>query len=451
MTPELISLLQQLDSKAVEYRENDLYYCAKQPLAFLSPESKAALSNRFGRIASNIPRLAVNSLAERLRVTGFVGADVWDDFIAGDLDQWAGVVHREALSLGQSFCIVWVGEDGKPLVTVESAHQVCVRRDAATRQVVAALKRYRTETETHAFVYTATQVQHWVAKSPSATTAGYELVEKIPNPLGVVPVVPFTNSDRLLDSDGRSEIDDLKPLVDGLNKTLADLAVAQEFTARPRRWATGIELVERPVLDEDGNPVTDPDTDEVVTVTENPIPEGNRAMISEEKDAKFGQLSGASLDGYEASVKIWLGQIQAVSALPGHLIGIMVDSPTSADALRASESSLTARAEQKAQTFGKSWEQVARLIVAVRDGVDPSTVSVRVVWADASTRSIAQEADAAVKLFSAGVLSRVATLKRLGLNDDEITEEVRQYQLDAEDAASIRLGRAVTSRPSLTQ
>lgn len=82
MTTLLISLLQQLDAKSVEYKENDLYYRAEQRLAFLSPESKDALSNRFGRIASNIPRLAVNSLAERLRVTGFVGADVWAEFVA---------------------------------------------------------------------------------------------------------------------------------------------------------------------------------------------------------------------------------------------------------------------------------------------------------------------------------------------------------------------------------
>lgn len=51
------------------------------------------------------------------------------------------------------------------------------------------------------------------------------------------------NSDRLLDN-GRSEIRDLVPLVDALNKLLADMLVASEFLARPRRWATGIELVE---------------------------------------------------------------------------------------------------------------------------------------------------------------------------------------------------------------
>jgi hypothetical protein len=436
----LVELLQKLDSPAHRYHELNLYYRGQQPLAFLSPESKAALSNRFGRIASNIPKLAVTSLAERLRIAGFQGTDVWSDFLSNDLDQLSGMAHREALALGQAFVIVWADSDGSPRATVESAQQVAVKRDAVTRQVVAAVKRVRTKTTTEAWLYMADVVQHWRANTPGAATAGFDLIETIPNPLGVVPVVPLTNSDRLLDEDGCSEIEDLKPLVDGLCKTLADLAVAQEFTARPRRWATGIELVERPVIDEDGNPVVD-EFGEPVVVTENPIPEGSRAMISENDQAKFGQLDGANLSGYEASVRIWLGQIMAVSALPSHFLGILNDQPTSADALRASEASLTARAEARQLTFGRAWEQVARLIVAVRDGVEPASVTVRVAWADASTRSIAAEADAAVKLYAAGLLSRRATLKRLGLTDDQIDAELAEVTNDARDARDIIMGR----------
>ena len=75
----------------------------------------------------------------------------------------------------------------------------------------------------------------------------------MPNPLGVVPVVAIRNSDRILDDRGCSEIDDLKPLVDALNKSLADMMVTSEYVGRPRRWATGMELTEEPVLDDDGD------------------------------------------------------------------------------------------------------------------------------------------------------------------------------------------------------
>jgi hypothetical protein len=98
----------------------------------------------------------------------------------------------------------------------------------------------------------------------------------------------------------------------------------------------------------------------------------------------------------------------------------LMDTPASADALRAAEASLTARVEARQQQFGRSWEDVARLMVAVRDDVDPLQVDVRVKWADASTRSIAQEADAVVKLFTAGLLPASYALQRLGYGDDEV-------------------------------
>ena len=109
-------------------------------------------------------------------------------------------------------------------------------------------------------------------------------------------------------------------------------------------------------------------------------------------------------------------QISAVSGLPEHMLGVGGDNPTSADSIRASESALTAKAEARQATFGKAWEDVARLIVAIRDSVDPASVDVRVKWADPSTRSVAQEADAIVKLHAAGILPTSYALARLELH-----------------------------------
>ena len=55
-------------------------------------------------------------------------------------------------------------------------------------------------------------------------------------------------------------------------------------------------------------------------------------------------------------------------------------------------------------------------MVAVRDGADPEQVEVRVRWADAATRSVAQEADAAVELFMSGLVSAPFALPQAGLH-----------------------------------
>ena len=441
-TELLTDLLQRLNEPLARYAELDRYAEGKQPLAFLSPEAKIALGNRFGVMASNIPRLAVTALAERLRVTGFTGdaADVWPDWLRNDLDQTSGVAHREALLLGDSFVIVWADRFGRPRVTVESAAQVAVLTDPGSREVIAAVKRWedRQRKTTEAVVYQPDEIRRLRADQQGAVANGFHTVEVIPNPLQCVPVVNLRNTDRIVGDWGSSEIDDLKPLCDGLNKSLVDMLVTSEFVGRPRRWATGIELTEEPVIDEDGNPVLDEDGQPLM-VEVNPIPEGHRAMISESENAKFGQLNAADLSGYEASVKVLLTQIAAVSCLPQHYLGIVSDAPPSADALRAAEASLTARAEARQQSFGRAWEQVAKLMVAVRDGRDPAQVEARVQWADAATRSVAQEADAVVKLYQAGLLPMSAALSKLGYSDDEITAIRVARRAEALDGAGLSL------------
>ena len=432
----LTTLMQKIEEPSARFAELDRYYTGTQPLAFLSPESRRALGDRFGRLATNLPRLAVTSLAERLRVTGFTGADVWPDWLRNDLDQDSGIAHREALLLGSSYVIVWADQFGRPKVTVESAKQVAVITDSGTRRITAAVKRWETAKTTEATVFLPDEIIRLRAEQTGATTAGFTVVETLANPLGMVPVVRLKNSDRLLD-DGVSEIDDLRPLVDGLNKLLVDMLTTSEFVGRPRRWATGIELEEADVLDEDGNPTGE-------TEAVNPIPEGNRAMIAEQADAKFGQLEAANLDGYQSAVDVLLGQIMAVSALPAHYIGQLSDTPASADALRAAEASLTARAESRQAAFGRAWEDVARLIVGVRDGVDPQRVDVRVTWADAATRSIAQEADAVVKLFQAGLLPASYALKRLGYGDTEVAEIAAARRGDSLNSMAVDLGKLVS-------
>lgn len=422
-TNELLEKLSaRLSAPAARYADLDRYYTGTQPLAYLSPEAKAALGNRFGVMSSNIPRLAVTALAERLRVTGFAGdRSLWEEWVRNDLDQLSGLAHREALLLGDSFAMVWADRYGRPRVTVESAKQVAVLTDPGTRRITAALKRWTTDTTTEAVLYLPDQISRLRANQTGATVSGFATVEVIANPLGAVPVVNLRNSDRILDDFGSSEVDDLKPLVDGLNKSLVDMLTTSEYVGRPRRWATGIELTETPVLDGDGQPVLDGDGHPVTTEA-NPIPEGDRAMISEAPDAKFGQLPSADLAGYEAAVRVLLGQIMAVSTLPAHYVGVFTDNPASADALRAAEASLTARAEARQATFGRAWEQVARLMIAVRDGRDPDLIDgIRVQWADAATRSVAQEADAAVKLYASGLLPASYALSKLGYSDDEIT------------------------------
>lgn len=242
---------------------------------------------------------------------------------------------------------------------------------------------------------------------------------------------------------GESEIQPIKCLIDALSKTVGDLLVAQEFTARPRRWATGIEPTIRPVLGDDGNPVVDENGDPV-TEAVNPIPESNRAMLASSEQARFGQLDGANLLGFRTSFDILREAIMTVSALPSHMCGVTTVNPATSEAMQAAEAGLTARAEAKAKLFSKSHEQVARLVYAIANGVDPASVSARARWGPFDVKSEAAAADAGAKLFSSGLLSRRGMLERLGLSQDQIDREMAAIKSDAADHFNIKVNRYMT-------
>lgn len=425
MNDTLTKLIQRLDEHEPRATLLDRYYAGEQPLAFLSPEAKTALGDRLTTMSSNVCRVAVSALSERLRVTGFTRAGqadnaLWTAWTRNDMDQLAPVAHREALIHGRSYALVWADRLGRSQVTVESARQVTTLRDPATREVVAAVKRWSDGKVSRASLFEPDRITTFISDNG---VAGWTTLETIDNPFGVVPIVPLVNTDRLLDVDGRSELADLLPLVDALNKLLADMMVASEYYSRPRRWATGLELE----VDDEGNAV-------------NPIPEGNRTMVNESPEGRFGSLPGSDLAAYESAVTLLTSQIMSVSSLPSHYLGVLSSQPPSADSLRAAEASLTAKAQSRMATFGRSWEQVARLVVAADTGVDPSTLDVAVQWADPGTRSIAQEADAVVKLHAAGILPTTFALAKLGYTDDEIAAIRAARRAEAIDTAGLQLG-----------
>lgn len=414
-------LLSNLDGRTFRDARLVAAYEGRGPLTYLAPELRAQLNDRLTTVSVNIPRLLVDSIGERLRITGFTDPRVWSHFEANRLPTMSGVAHREALMLGDCYLVTWA-RDGRPLVTVESATQMVSESDPATRELTYAAKRWTDSSGTHAILYGPEVIRRYHTPSTGAY-GGMKLVDSIENPFGIVPVARLRNGDRLV-VDGISEMLDVLPLSDALTKLTTDLLVASEYTARPRRWTTGIELEE----DEFGNIV-------------NPIPEGHRAMISESPDAKFGQLPGSDLAGYQNGIRTLLSLISAVTGLPEHMLGVGSDNPTSADSIRASEAALTAKAEARQRLYSLAWDRTAQLMIAAETGADPLSIDVRTEWADAAHRSMAQDADATVKLVQAGILPTSYALKRLGYSDSEIAKIEAARRADALNSAGTDLSR----------
>src|ERR1043165_613452 len=132
----------------------DAYYEGEQPLSYMHPELLRRLDNRVRQVVINWPELVVDSLDERLDVTGFrlggeqaADRELWQIWTANRLGLHSEQAHIDALVLGRSFAIVGTNEKqpASPIVTVESPFDVHVDLDPRTREVRAAFKRQYAE------------------------------------------------------------------------------------------------------------------------------------------------------------------------------------------------------------------------------------------------------------------------------------------------------------------
>src|SRR5699024_2838028 len=143
---------------------------------------------------------------------------------------------------------------------------------------------------------------------------------------GIVPVVPFIREQSSEDVEGTSAVEDILDLTDAQAKILADAMVTSEHFARPRRWATGLEIEE----DEDGN-VVDPFRNET-------------HMQSESPDTKFAYVNTADMSGHETLIATFTHHIGSLPELPPHYLGLHGDQPANADGVVAAEAQLTTAA-----------------------------------------------------------------------------------------------------------
>lgn len=403
----LISLVRSLDMSREAISRYDAYYEGEQPIRFIAPLLAEEFGERITSLVLNFPRLIADAYTERLTVEGFrysgdssADGDLWAIWQANDLDEISDMAHSDAIALSRAYAIVGSPDaaDDAPIITIESPMQVFARRDARTRRVISAVKRWDERpngespspwttggpVEQHAVLYLPDSTTHYV----NAGGGGWVVTGSTDvHNLGRVPVVPLVNNPRTLRPDGRSEFHDAIGPADAANKMATDMMVSGEYHAMPRRWAAGIKKSD--FEDEQGRALSPWSRD------------AGTLWATEAKDASFGQFTESDLRNFHETIKLLATILVELSGLPPHLAPLAGtnDNPTSADAMRAAESRFVRRTERKQTAFGGGWEDVQRLAVRFMTGDwDPRAMSLETVWRDASTPTLSQKADATLKL-----------------------------------------------------
>lgn len=425
------------DVERAELEAYDRYYEGTQPLSYMHPEILREVSDRISPVILFWPQLVVDSVDERLDGEGFRlpaadedDDDLWRVWQANDLDVGSQQAHVDALVMRRAYVSVGSNEDDPdtPLITPESPLEVFADIDPRTRKIRAALKRVAESdagSSTGLTVYSTLYL-------PDVTVwyEGNQEVDRDEHNLGCVPVVPILNRARLHASTrgryrrddgtgsfvvesrgavryGRSELDAVIPLSDAACKLATDMMVGAEFVALPLRGLFGIGPSD--LQDSAGNSLT-----ALQAIM-------GRLFTVADTEAKAFEFSAARLDNFAGALDSLSKLVASIAGLPPHYLGSATDNPASADAIRSSEARLVKRAERKQRAFGAAWEQVMRLARRIQTGEwDPDLLRLEMRWADAATPTVAQRADAAVKLHAEGITTTRQAREDIGYTDAQI-------------------------------
>jgi hypothetical protein len=450
----LAGKLRDRESEVAKY---DNYYSGRHPLLFTTSDFREAFGRMLDGYADNWCRIIIDAAVERLTPTGFrfpsvpnregeadlADEDAWAIWRANKLDSRIQIGFVESMVAGIAYMMVWypdgtvIDQDGVvdmggmlPRITVEHPSEVIIEHDPADRdRRLAGLKMWGVQGERRATLFLPDSIWKFV-EGPVLDANEREVRDRFghltyewrpiegesgPNPLGTVPIVPLVNRPRLMYPDGESELREIVPNQDAINKLAKDMLVASEFAAFPQRWATGVEI-----------PV-DPETNEPI---ENWTPDIARFLTTSNPDARLGSLPAADLSNFVVALDNRVNSMASQSRTPPHYLNASADR-LSGESMKAAEAGLVARVREKMIHLGDGILEAMSLAFRITGDVRGDVQDAVLLWADPETRTEAAHADAVVKKYQAKILPWQVVVEELGHTPPEIARMRKMIQREA--------------------
>jgi hypothetical protein len=384
--------------------------------------------------AVNLMGLVVDSLAERLVLTGFSsGNDDVDDLLddwwqANRMDGSQMHVHQAAGRDGQAFVIVeWDGDLGRPAFHENEAWDgdEGVKVHWAGRpdsRVLFASKRWREEFDESGEIvirrrlnlYFPDRVEKYLALGGDAGIGEAGWVKygspwptpwthpRTGEPLGV-PVIPFLNRQT-----GRSELADVIGVQTALNKTVLDILAAADVEGFGIYTKTGGAFVQSPLV---APGAFWQDTDPA---------------------ASFGKIGAGTLTALMEAYWLFCKTVAIVTRRPLSLF-VGYSSGESGESLKEREAGLVAQAKAATVQFGNAWENVAYMALRLHDAFGGGYDSMANLTLSAQWRSVEARDDNQYRAqlradFQAGLIDKEQAWKEMGVSEEDQLAMLRRGQ-----------------------
>ena len=427
---DLTRALNRMSARFSLYSHYSQYYDGKQPLTFQSDKYRSNFARMVSKYVENMCPIVVDAASDRLTVHGIeveggdtdaAGAALWNVWDREVMALRAQEIHTEAIKTGDAYLIVWPNPQGEAKFFVNRAERMtCFYAEDSDTIEMAAKWQFGDDGYSHVTLYYPDRFEYYISTNivrigaPDARTTYKQEMPSQRNPWGLVPVFHFAND--ALDMFGTSDLHDVCPIQDGLNKSVADMLVGMEFSAYNQRWAAGLEITEDPITGRKKPPFE---------------PGQDRLWVSEDKDVKFGEFTATSLDNFINAHDMFVTSVARVSGTPIQYMLLDTSTFPSGEALKTAEARFVKRVVRKQHSFGAVWQRVMNFVAAIERISIPETTRVKIHWEDANPRSDYDSAQTAVLKKQVGV-SDEQNMREMGYSEEEIAQMTKEKDDAAE-------------------
>lgn len=411
--------LQALRTRVQQMRVYRRYYDGQHPLTYASEAYREYFAQMVSKYRENLAPAVIDAITDRLTVTGVsistneapedtetpipqgqqpdvepaptvrpedaIAAQLWAMWQTNRLDLRSDRVHRGATRDGDSFVLVWEDPEipSSPRVYPQDAWNVVVHYDPETEVMDWAAKFWmQTDKRGRCTLYFRDRIERYITVQqvktamyglPSGNSdwrpfAGDATGPVVDNPYDRVPMFHFAN-DADIGEYGKSELTDVVPIQDALNKSVADMLVGMEFAAYPQRWATGMQVENDPVT---GKPrAFKPGVD--------------RVWQTDSEQASFGSFEAIDLDQLINVQNRFKSAAADVAGIPAHYMQMTPGEWPSGESLKTSEARFVAKVAKRQKAFGATWSQVVDMMAAIAGIEVPGMLDIQ--WTNPSPRS----------------------------------------------------------------
>jgi hypothetical protein len=377
MTTDLQTAINALTAKKFAYDRLWRFYDGDAVLVYTSERLREIFSGLDAHFTENWCAVVVDAVLDRmdLRTPNVSNDDAATNALKAlwemtGLDQDEFTIHEDVCVTGESFVIVWPDANEMPQAFQNNARLSHAEYDSENPRLMRFAAKWWTDADgkIRLTLYYPDRFEYYVSKrayksGEQADAKAFEPFGDEPvaeNPYGMIPVFHFRANRRK----PKSQLNDVWPLQDMINKLNADMMVAAEFGAFPQRYVISMAGVKG--LKAAPNSIWD------LVAGEDGV-QGTTA----------GQFQATDLKNYLDAINKLTADIGIISATPRHYFFAQGGDP-SGEALIAMEAPLNHKIERITGTLEPTWRDVAAFLLLLA-GVPVDVSAIVAEYEDSAT------------------------------------------------------------------